>query len=70
MSALEQFERPFVTCFSDGDPATAGWEKVFQERVPGGRGQGHGTIVDAGHFLQEDAGEELGRFVGEFMSST
>jgi haloalkane dehalogenase len=38
MSALERFERPFVTCYSDGDPATRGWDRVFQERVPGARG--------------------------------
>ena len=37
MRALEQFERPFVTCYSDGDPATRGWETVFQEQVPGAR---------------------------------
>ncbi len=69
MSALEHFERPFVTCYSDGDPATRGWEKVFQERVPGAQGRRHSTIADAGHFLQEDAGEELGRFVVDVMTT-
>ena len=70
MTALEQFERPFVTCYSDGDPATRGWEKVFQTRVPGAQGQPHVTIADAGHFLQEDAGAELGQFVADVMSRT
>jgi haloalkane dehalogenase len=32
---------------------------VFQERVPGTKGQPHTTIKDAGHFLQEDAPDEL-----------
>jgi haloalkane dehalogenase len=59
MRALEQFERPFVTAYSDGDPATRGWDAVFQERVPGAQGQPHRTIAGAGHFLQEEAGEEL-----------
>jgi haloalkane dehalogenase len=69
MRALEQFERPFVTCYSDGDPATRGWDAVFQERVPGAQGQEHRTVVGAGHFLQEDAGEELGRVVAEVMTA-
>ncbi len=68
MRALEEWERPFVTCYSDGDPATRGWETVFQERVPGARGRSHRTIKDAGHFLQEDAGEQLARVVAEVMA--
>lgn len=67
MRALEQFDRPFLTCYSDGDPATRGWERVFQERVPGARGLDHVTITGAGHFLQEDAGERLGESVARFM---
>jgi haloalkane dehalogenase len=70
MNALELFERPFLTCYSDGDPATRGWETVFQNRVPGARGLRHHTIVDAGHFLQEDAGEELGRVIGDFANGS
>jgi len=68
MRALEQFERPFVTCYSDGDPATRGWETVFAERVPGAHGQPHRTIAGAGHFLQEDAGPELGRIVAAVVA--
>jgi haloalkane dehalogenase len=68
--ALEQFDRPFVTCFSDGDLATRGWERVFQDRVPGARGRDHATIAGAGHFLQEDAGPELGRVVAELVATT
>jgi haloalkane dehalogenase len=70
MRVLEQFDRPFVTAYSDGDPATRGWDRVFQERVPGARGRQHVTIAGAGHFLQEDAGEELGRVVAEVIATT
>ena len=70
MRALEEFDRPFVTAYSDGDPATRGWETVFQQRVPGARGKRHVTIAGAGHFLQEDAGEELGRVVAEVIATT
>lgn len=69
MRALEQFDRPFVTCYSDGDPATRGWETVFAERVPGARGQQHRTLT-GGHFLQEDAGVELGRCIADVISTT
>jgi haloalkane dehalogenase len=64
---LERFERPFLTAYRDGDPATRGWETIFQRRVPGARGQPHTTILGAGHFLQEDAGEELAKLVVEFV---
>jgi len=70
MRALEELDRPFVTAYSDGDPATRGWETVFQERVPGARGRRHVTIAGAGHFLQEDAGEELGRVVADVIATT
>ena len=68
--ALSTFDRPFLTAFSDGDPATAGWETIFQERVPGATGQRHTRITGAGHFLQEQAGEQLGRIVAEFVAAT
>jgi haloalkane dehalogenase len=64
---LERFERPFLTAFSDGDPATRGWETIFQRRIPGARGQPHTTIARAGHFLQEDAGPELAQVVVDFI---
>ncbi|MEJ5255395.1 MAG: haloalkane dehalogenase [Acidimicrobiales bacterium] len=67
---LEQFDRPFLTAFSDRDPITAGADRVLRERIPGAAGQAHTTIAGAGHFLQEDRGEELARVVVEFVAST
>ena len=55
---LGQFDKPVVTCFSDGDPVSQGGDKVFQERVPGAKGQPH-TILKGGHFLQEDSPAEI-----------
>lgn len=63
MRFLSTWEKPFLTCYSDGDPATRGWEAVFAEHVPGAAGQPHRTLAGAGHFLQEDAGADLGRAV-------
>ena len=70
MRALEAWDKPFVTAYSADDPATRGWETVFQERVPGAKGQPHVTIAGAGHFLQEDAGAELGQVVAELIATT
>jgi haloalkane dehalogenase len=66
---LSQWQKPFLTAFSDSDPITRGGERRFQERVPGARGQPHVTIAGAGHFLQEDKGEELARVVVDFVTS-
>jgi haloalkane dehalogenase len=57
MAALQEWRRPFLTAYSDGDPATRGWEKVFQERIPGARSQEHATVTGAGHFIQEQKGD-------------
>jgi haloalkane dehalogenase len=56
---LSEFRKPFLTAFSDSDPVTKGGERVFKERVPGTEGQAHTIVKDAGHFLQEDAPDEL-----------
>lgn len=56
---LAQWDKPFITLFGDKDPITAGADRVLQAKIPGAKGQPHATIADAGHFLQEDAGEEI-----------
>ena len=64
---LSQFERPWLTCFSDSDPITTGGEAAFIERVPGTRGQPHITIENASHFLQEDQGRHLVQVLIDFI---
>ena len=66
--ALESFQGPFLTVFGDSDLATQGWQTIFQERVPGAAGQPHAILDGAGHFLQEDVGEELARRIVAWMS--
>jgi haloalkane dehalogenase len=50
---FERWEKPFVCCYSDGDPITRGLDRAFLQRVPGARGQPHVTL-SGGHFMQED----------------
>lgn len=66
---LRRWEKPFLTAFSDGDPVTKGGELLLQSAIPGARNQPHTTIKGAGHFLQEDKGEELARVIVNFMLS-
>jgi haloalkane dehalogenase len=66
--ALEQFDKPFLTAFGDSDPVTRGADRIFQQRVPGARGQRHTIIHGAGHFIQEDKGEELAQVVLDFIA--
>jgi haloalkane dehalogenase len=68
--ALRGWERPFLTAFSDGDPITRGLDRRFQREIPGAAGQPHTTIAGAGHFLQEDRGEELARLIVGWMERT
>ena len=50
---FEHWDKPFICCYSDGDPITRGLDRAFRERVPGARGQPH-TTLRGGHFMQED----------------
>ncbi len=65
---LSAWEKPFLTAHSDGDPITAGSDKVFQERVPGAAGQPHVVTTGGGHFLQEDCGPQLAATIIDFVS--
>jgi haloalkane dehalogenase len=67
---LCHWDEPFLTAFSDSDPVTRGGDRVFQKLVPGAQGQPHVTITGAGHFLQEDKGEELARVIVDFIDRT
>ena len=64
---LARFDKPVLTAFGDKDMVTKGGEKVFIERVPGARGQPHTIIAGGGHFLQEDAPEQLCALIDDFI---
>ncbi len=64
---FSQWEKPFLTMFSNRDPITRGGEKLWQSKVPGAQNREHVTITNAGHFLQEDRGPELAAVLVDFV---
>jgi haloalkane dehalogenase len=67
---LRRWQKPFLTAFSDSDPITRGGDRILQALIPGAKGQPHTTIEGAGHFLQEDKGEEFAAVVVAFIQRT
>lgn len=68
--ALKQWDKPFLTAFGDSDPITGAMAPILHKLVPGAAGLDHPTIERAGHFLQEDAGADLGQVVAKFIAAT
>lgn len=61
---FEAWTKPFLCCFSDGDPITRGGDAIWHERVPGTRGMPHRTL-HGGHFIQEDDPQGFVAAIGE-----
>lgn len=68
-STLSASDLPFLCAFSDGDPITGPMGPILRRAMPGAAGREHPTVTDAGHFLQEDAGEHLAQEVVTFIRS-
>lgn len=63
--ALREDERPTVVLWADSDPVlpfSVGERVAERLNLPAPR-----RIEDAGHFLQEDQGEEIGRIIAEWL---
>jgi hypothetical protein len=72
-SALTYFDRPFLTLWAANDPGAQGSCEAQQyliDSVHGAAGQPHDRLEEAGHFLQDDQGEEIGRRLVDFYSSS
>lgn len=68
-ASLGKFTKPFLLCFSDGDPITRGGDKKFLRDVPGTKGQAHTTIEGGGHFVQEEKGPELAKVLNTLLGA-
>jgi haloalkane dehalogenase len=66
-AALSESPTPMLVAFSDKDPITGAMAEIFARQMRGAQGIDHPVIRNAGHFLQEDAGEELATRIVEFL---
>jgi haloalkane dehalogenase len=63
---LRQFEKPFLTAFSEEDPGKM--DQQFQAEVPGAAGQKHVRFKNAMHYTQDDVAEEFAEVVLAFIA--
>ncbi len=67
---FESFEKPFLCAFADDDPVTSGGQTEFLARVPGTKDLPHTTIKGGGHFVQENAPEQVSKVIVDLIRST
>lgn len=68
---LKTWNKPALVMFSDKDPIMRGGHRFFVGTIPYFKCEHDWIeIKDAGHFLQEDKGEEISMHIRKFMQST
>ena len=71
-AGLTSYEKPFLTIWGSNDAGAQGsceTQQKFINSVPGARGKPHDRLAEAGHFLQDDQGEEIARRLIDFYAA-
>lgn len=64
---LAEWKKPAIVLFSDKDQILGKMVHFFYKLMPAAHEQQRITIENAGHFLQEDAGETIASHIDEFI---
>lgn len=64
---LSAWDKPAIILFSDKDKILGKMVNFFYKIIPAAHLQKRITITNAGHFLQEDAGEEIANYIDQFI---
>lgn len=66
---LSTWQKPAMVVFSDSDPIMKGADHFFRKLIPTAKQHPYVT-VSAGHFLQEEKGEELAEYLHGFIQQS
>jgi len=70
VAALQEWEEPAFVLFSDEDPITHATRDAYRSLIPSAEDQPDVWIEGVGHFLQEEAGEDVAERIVDFVGRT
>lgn len=65
---LSRFEKPFLTLYGEHEVYCGGLDKMFQDRIPGAKGQKHAILKGASDYALEQVSEEMAEHILAFIA--